>query len=110
MRLTINLSLHFFLSLFFVVAQERYPSNINDKKLGNLEIKNYTNKFLERPESVWSVLRSSKSKKIFYGTYGGVLEYDGINVKSIEIDGPIENEIRTSFTSCLLYTSPSPRD
>ena len=102
MRLTINLSLHFFLSLFFVVAQERYTSNINDKKLGNLEIKNYTNKFLERPESVWSVLRSSKSKKIFYGTYGGVLEYDGINVKSIEIDGPIENEIRTSFTRTLL--------
>ena len=52
-----------FLSLFFVVAQEKYTSNANDKKLGNLEIKNYTNKFLERPESVWSVLRSSKSKK-----------------------------------------------
>ena len=42
------------------------------------------------------------AKKIFYGTYGGVLEYDGINVKSIEIDGPIENEIRTSFTRTLL--------
>ena len=102
MRLTINLSLQLFFSLFFVVAQEQETSNINDKKLGNLEIKNYTNKFLERPESVWSVLRSSKSKKIFYGTYGGVLEYDGINVETIEIDGPIENEIRTSFTRTLL--------
>ena len=102
MRLTINLSLQLFFSLFFVVAQEQETSNINDKKLGNLEIKNYTNKFLERPESVWSVLRSSKSKKVFYGTYGGVLEYDGINVEAIEIDGPIENEIRTSFTRTLL--------
>ena len=102
MRLIINLFLPLFLSLFFVVAQEKYTSNVNDKKLGNLEIKNYTNKFLERPESVWSVIRSSESKKIFYGTYGGVLEYDGINVKSIEIGGPIENEIRTSFTRTLL--------
>ena len=101
MRLTINLSLHLFLSLFFVVAQEKYTSNVNDKKLGNLEIKNYT-KIFRKARVVWSVLRSSKSKKIFYGTYGGVLEYDGINVRSIEIEGPIENEIRTSFTRTLL--------
>ena len=65
--------------IIFVVAQKNH-FNINDKKLGNLEIKNYTNKFLERPESSLVSLRS-RIKKIFYGTYGGVLEYDGINVK-----------------------------
>ena len=63
MRLTINPIITLFLSLFFCCPRKVH-SNVNDKKLGNLEIK-IIQKFLERPESVWSVLRSSKSKKYF---------------------------------------------
>ena len=63
MKLTINF-FFFTLCLFTLLnltGQEAEPSK--SKSLGNFEIKNYSNKFLERPESVWSVLRSNSSKK-----------------------------------------------
>ena len=72
------------------------------KRLGNFNIKNYSNKFLERPESVWSVIRSNSSKKVYFGTYGGILEYDGKNVNTILVEGEIEDEISTSFTRTLV--------
>jgi len=75
------------------------------ERLGNFDIKNYSNKFLERPESVWSVLRSNKSKKVYFGTYGGILEYDGKNVNTILVEGEIEDEITTSFTRTLVEDS-----
>ncbi|MBF11214.1 MAG: hypothetical protein CMC63_03190 [Flavobacteriaceae bacterium] len=100
MKLTIGqIIFSIYIFSFFSFGQQT-QSTYN--RLGNLDIKNYSNKFLERPESVWSVLRESKSKKVFYGTYEGILEYDGINVNRIEIEGEIENEIRTSFTRTLL--------
>ena len=80
MKLTINF-FFLLLNLFTVsnlLGQDAKLSG--SKSLGNIEIKNYSNKFLERPESVWSVIRSNKSKKVYFGTYGGILEYDGKNV------------------------------
>ena len=104
MKITIN---HIFvlIFLFFLSITNGQEISNGNSQLGNLEINNFSNKFLDRPESVWSVLRSSKSKKIYYGTYGGVLEYDGNEMKSISIEGEIENEIIPSFTRTLLEDS-----
>ena len=105
MKLTINsffLILNIF-TIFNLVGQDAKLSG--SKSLGNFEIKNYSNKFLERPESVWSIIRSNKSKKVYFGTYGGILEYDGKNVNTISVDGEIENEIVTSFTRTLVEDS-----
>ena len=82
MKSTINF---FFLlsnlfGVFTLFGQKAVVSE--SERLGNFDIKNYSNKFLERPESVWSVLRSNKSKKVYFGTYGGILEYDGKNVNT----------------------------
>ena len=104
MKITIN---HIIILLFLFVFKNTNGQEIKNEnsQLGNLEINNFSNKFLDRPESVWSVLRSSKSKKIYYGTYGGVLEYDGNEMKSISIEGEIEDEIIPSFTRTLLEDS-----
>ena len=105
MKLTINF-FFFTLCLFTLLnltGQEAEPSK--SKSLGNFEIKNYSNKFLERPESVWSVLRSNSSKKVYFGTYDGILEYDGKNVNPILVEGEIEDEIATSFTRTLVEDS-----
>ena len=105
MKITINfffLLLNLF-TVFNLIGQDAKLSG--SKSLGNIEIKNYSNKFLERPESVWSVIRSNKSKKVYFGTYGGILEYDGKNVNTISVDGEIENEIATSFTRTLVEDS-----
>lgn len=104
MKTTINQFIVIFFLLFLSSSNGQEILN-GDSQLGNLEINNFSNKFLDRPESVWSVLRSSKSKKIYYGTYGGVLEYDGNEIKSISIQGEIENEIVPSFTRTLLEDS-----
>ena len=85
---------------YLINAQEE--TSLNSSKLGNSIIENYDNKFLSRPESVWSVIRSNKSKKVYFGTYSGILEYDGNNINNIEINGEIENQIRTSYTRTLL--------
>jgi len=63
---------------YLINAQEE--TSLNSSKLGNSIIENYDNKFLSRPESVWSVIRSNKSKKVYFGTYSGILEYDGNNI------------------------------
>ena len=76
--------------------------DIKSDKQGNLLIENYDNKFLERPQSVWSVHRSNKNKKIYFGTFEGILEYDGNNIQSIPINGKIEDEINPSYTRTLL--------
>ena len=103
MKLTINFLL---LNLFTVSNLLGQDAKLSESKsLGNIEIKNYSNKFLERPESVWSVIRSNKSKKVYFGTYGGILEYDGKNVNTISVNGEIENEIATSFTRTLVEDS-----
>ena len=105
MKLTINF-LFFTLCLFTLLnltGQEAVSSK--SKSLGNFEIKNYSNKFLERPESVWSVLRSNSSKKVYFGTYDGILEYDAKNVNPILVEGEIEDEIATSFTRTLVEDS-----
>ena len=105
MKLTINF-FFFTLCLFTLLnltGQEAEPSK--SRSLGNFEIKNYSNKFLERPESVWSVIRSNSSKKVYFGTYDGILEYDGKNVNPILVEGEIEDEIATSFTRTLVEDS-----
>ena len=96
--LLLNLSVVF--SLF---GQKAIVSE--SERLGNFDIKNYSNKFLERPESVWSVMRSNNSKKVYFGTYGGILEYDGKSVNTILVEGEIEDEITTSFTRTLIEDS-----
>ena len=62
MKITIN---HIFvlIFLFFLSITNGQEISNGNSQLGNLEINNFSNKFLDRPESVWSVLRSSKSKK-----------------------------------------------
>ena len=104
MKITIN-QIILLIFLFFLSNTNGQEILNGNSQLGNLEINNFSNKFLDRPESVWSVLRSSKSKKIYYGTYGGILEYDGNEMKSISIEGEIENEIVPSFTRTLLEDS-----
>ena len=99
MKSTINF---FFLLINFFAVLNLFGQKAvvsQSKKLGNFDIKNYSNKFLARPESVWSVIRSNSSKKIYFGTYGGILEYDGKNVNTILVEGEIEDEISTSFTT-----------
>ncbi len=105
MKSTINF---FFLlinlfAVFNLLGQKVVVSE--SKRLGNFDIKNYSNKFLQRPESVWSVIRSNSSKKVYFGTYGGILEYDGKNVNTILVEGEIEDEISTSFTRTLVEDS-----
>ena len=104
MKIAINhiLILFFLFALPRIFGQKTLDNNL---QLGNLEINNFSNKFLDRPESVWSVMRSSMSKKIYYGTYGGILEYDGNEMKSISIEGEIEDEIVPSFTRTLVEDS-----
>lgn len=85
--------------LFTFFAKFSLAQNNNDLSLsvGNNIIENYSNSFLNRPTSVWSILRSSKNKMIYYGTYDGVLEYNGKDISSISINGPIEEELETSY-------------
>lgn len=78
------------------------PATDVEEKLGNLLIENFDNKFLNRPQSVWSVIRSKKSKKIYFGTFEGILEYDGNSVQDIPIIGEIEDQINPSYTRTLL--------
>ena len=105
MKSTINFFFLFInlVAVFNLFGQKAVISQ--SKKLGNFDIKNYSNKFLERPESVWSVIRSNSSKKVYFGTYGGILEYDGKNVNTILVEGEIEDEISTSFTRTLVEDS-----
>ena len=69
---------------------------------GKLPIENFDNQFLNRPKSVWSILRSSSNNKLLIGTYEGISEFDGQNLKSIEIKGEIENQINPSFTRTII--------
>ena len=59
MKTTINQFIVIFFLLFLSSSNGQEILN-GDSQLGNLEINNFSNKFLDRPESVWSVLRSSK--------------------------------------------------
>ena len=101
MKITIN---HIIVLIFlFFLSNTNGQEILNgNSQLGNLEINNFSNKFLGRPESFCSSLRSNKSKKIYFGTYKDILEYDGNKMKSISIEGEIEDEIVPSFTRTLL--------
>ena len=74
----------------------------SDEFTGKLPIENFDNQFLNRPKSVWSIHRSSLNNKLLIGTYEGISEFDGQNLKSIEINGEIENEINPSFTRTII--------
>ncbi len=78
----------------FSLAQNNYDLSLS---VGNNIIENYSNSFLNRPTSIWSILRSSQNKMIYYGTYDGILEYNGKYISSISIDGNIEEELETSY-------------
>ena len=84
MKITIN-QIIISIFLFFLSNTNGQEILNGNSQLGNLEINNFSNKFLGRPESVWSILRSNKSKKIYFGTYKDILEYDGNKMKSISI-------------------------
>ena len=85
--------------LFIFFSPLSLSQNKNDQTLsvGNNIIENYSNSFLNRPTSVWSVLRSSQNKMIYYGTFDGILEYNGKDISSISINGSIEEELETSY-------------
>jgi hypothetical protein len=93
--LLLSLLVFYFLNLF----SQRESS---DEFTGKLPIENFDNQFLNRPKSVWSIHRSSLNNKLLIGTYEGISEFDGQNLKSIKINGEVENEINPSFTRTII--------
>ena len=85
------------LFIFFSPLSLSQNKNNQPLSVGNNIIENYSNSFLNRPTSVWSVLRSSQNKMIYYGTFDGILEYNGKDISSISINGSIEEELETSY-------------
>ena len=75
------------LFIFFSPLSLSQNKNNQTLSLVNNIIENYSNSFLNRPTSVWSVLRSSQNKMIYYGTFDGILEYNGKDISSISING-----------------------
>ena len=69
------------ISFSFVFGQDSKNPNSLYEELGNYVIKNYDNVFLDRPEAIRSVIKSSKDNLVYYGTFNGIIEYDGKNVK-----------------------------
>jgi len=84
---------------------QKSKSNSLYQELGNYVIKNYDNVFLERPESIWSVIKSSSDNLVYYGTFNGIKEYDGKNVRKISVDGQIEKEIGSEYVKSIIESS-----
>ena len=86
-----------------VLAQNK-DSEFIFKELGNYVIKNYDNTFLDRPESIWSVIKSSNEKLLYYGTFNGIIEYDGKKIRKIKIQGDIESEVGSEYVKNIIET------
>lgn len=86
-----------------VLAQNK-DSEFIFKELGNYVIKNYDNTFLDRPESIWSVIKSSNEKLLYYGTFNGIIEYDGKKIRKIKIKGDIESEVGSEYVKNIIET------
>ncbi|MEK9613551.1 MAG: SpoIIE family protein phosphatase [Flavobacteriaceae bacterium] len=85
----------------FSFGQEISNQTTSDDPANKI-IENFDNSFLNRPQSVWSVLRSSKNNMLYFGTFDGIKEYDGKNVTDILIQGEIEGEIGVPFVRKLI--------
>ncbi len=93
-----------FRALFFIflltnttLLSQKNNSNSIYGELGNYVIKNYDNVFLNRPEAIRSVIKSSSDNLVYYGTFNGLIEYDGKNIKKINIDGDFEKANRIEY-------------
>ena len=91
-------------ALFFIflltnttLLSQKNNSNSIYGELGNYVIKNYDNVFLNRPEAIRSVIKSSSDNLVYYGTFNGLIEYDGKNIKKINIDGDVEKANRSEY-------------
>ena len=91
-------------ALFFIflltnttLFSQKNNSNSIYGELGNYVIKNYDNVFLNRPEAIRSVIKSSSDNLVYYGTFNGLIEYDGKNIKKINIDGDVEKANRSEY-------------
>ncbi len=93
------------ISFSFVFGQDSKNPNSLYEELGNYVIKNYDNVFLDRPEAIRSVIKSSKDNLVYYGTFNGIIEYDGKNVNRIQIKGIVENEVGSEDVRNIIESS-----
>ena len=91
-------------ALFFIflltnttLLSQKNNSNSIYGELGNYVIKNYDNVFLNRPEAIRSVIKSNSDNLVYYGTFNGLIEYDGKNIKKINIEGDVEKANRSEY-------------
>ena len=68
----------------------------------------FQNTYTERPfrDQNWQVVRARENKKIFLWIY----ERNGYVNLNVKADPEWRDFWRSAYESCLLYTSPSPRD
>ena len=93
-----------FLTLFINNIFSQKSSDFIYQELGNYVIKNYDNTFLDRPESIWSIIKSKKEKLVYYGTFNGIIEYDGNKIRKINVQGQIENEVGSEYVRNMIQT------
>ena len=55
----------------------------------------------------WSIAQDERGV-MYFGNNNGLLEFDGSAWRLYEL--PTKGIVRAIYISCLLYTSPSPRD
>lgn len=66
------------------ISNKDFFERISNER-GNYPTQNYNQNFLNRPGFVWGVLKSQNENLIYLATNNGILEYDGVNVKTIEV-------------------------
>ena len=80
-----------FIFLFFPViifaqsiSDEEFIKRLEEER-GNYSIQNYDQNFLGRPGYVWGILKSNVDNLIYMASNSGILEYDGVNVRTVEV-------------------------
>ena len=66
------------------LSEKQFEQRLNYER-GNYPIQNYNQDFLNRPGYVWGIIKSKKDNLIYMAANGGVLEYDGVNVRRLEV-------------------------
>ena len=82
--LTISIILFSFELYSQKLSEKEFEKRLNYER-GNYPIQNYNQDFLNRPGYVWGVIKSKKDNLIYMAANGGVLEYDGVNVRRVAV-------------------------
>ena len=82
--LTISIILFSFGLYSQMLSEKEFEERLNDER-GNYSVQNYDQSFLGRPGYVWGIMKSNVDNLIYMASNRGILEYDGVNVRLVQV-------------------------